>query len=124
MGAADRSRSPRRTLLVILALAVLSTLGSVVAVIVLAGGGVSQIEATPVLEAQGRVVVRFSNRGTRAGYLCGWVTLRCADSEKQTVHLCAEDVQPGAPRIVATKLRTGGRARCAVSFLRDDVVET
>lgn len=108
-------------ILVILGLAVLSTVGSVVAVIVLAGRGVSQIEAAPFLDAQGRAAVRFSNRGTREGFLCGWVSLSCPGGEKRTAHICAEDVQPGAQSGVTTSLHTGGRTGCAIDFLPDDV---
>ena len=106
---------------VVIGLAVLSTVGSVVAVIVLAGRGVSQIEAAPLVDARGRAVVRFSNRGTRAGFLCGWVSLSCPGSEKRTLHICAEDVQPGAQSGVTTSLHTGGRTGCAASFLPDDI---
>jgi hypothetical protein len=110
-------------MLIILGLAILSSIGGVVAVILLAGGGVSQIEATPIEDAQGRAAVRFSNRGTRRGYLCGWVSLRCPGSEKRSVHLCAKDLEAGAQSTVTSDLRTAGRTGCEVSFLRNDEVD-
>ena len=105
-----------------LGLSLVSILGSVVAVIILARGGESRVEAVTTEDAQGRVAVRFTNHGTRQGFLCGWVNVTCPGSAKQTVHICADDVAPTQQTTVTTRLQTDGRGSCQVSFLPNDMV--
>jgi hypothetical protein len=116
--------SPRRMVWLMLGLSALSIVGSVVALVFLARGGESRVEATITEDAQGRVAVRFTNRGTREGFLCGWVSVMCPGGAKQTVHICADDVTPGQQTTVATRLRTGGRAGCQISFVPNDTVDS
>lgn len=116
------ARASRRVLFALLAFALLLVGGGVVMVAHLAAGGVARVEAATVQGAGGDVAVIFTNRGTRAGFLCGWVNLSCPGSARKTVYVCSDQVAPAGKTTRPTGLQLGGRAGCRVAFVADDEV--
>lgn len=109
-----RPQARRRVLTIVLFAGVLLAAAQVL-ILISSRGGVPSIDIRLSLEGN-QAVVRFRNRGARAGYECGWVNAVCA-GKKTTTHLCSDQVGPGVTREKRVPIPDSG---CVVSWIVDD----
>ena len=86
-----------KTPILIALIALASIIASVIVVLRLRAGGVARVEAETRIDG-GAAIVRFVNRGTRAGFLCGWLNIACRGGAKSAPYLCSDDVAPSGSR--------------------------
>ncbi len=78
--------------------------------------GVADIQVQTMVEREDGVVV-FTNRGSRTGFQCGWVNIRCTNGATKAANLCSDEVAPGAIRQKRVPLPGWP---CAVAFSVED----